>query len=111
GMEMELARRERMARRFFRRAIEHACAQEIDDDGKRDHGEGPWRRLHLRRLGAREPFDRLPNHHAGENEQQRRLNKRGNALDLTMAVMMLSIGGPASKKHPQKSPPPRPAPP
>jgi len=96
---MERVRRERVARRLFRRTIEHARAEKIDGDGERDHGEGPWRCLHLRRLGAREPFDRLPKHHAGENEQQRRLDERGNTLDLAMPVMVFGIGRFARNPH------------
>jgi len=88
-----------MARRLFRSAIEHACAEKIDSDGERDHGEGPWRCLHLRRLGAHEPFDRLPAHHAGENEQQCRLHQRGNALDLAMAIVVLGVGRLARNPH------------
>jgi hypothetical protein len=80
-------------------AVEHACPEEIDDDGERDHGEGPWRCLHLRRLDTHKPFNRLPTHHAGKNEQHRRLDKCGNALDFAMAVMMLGIGRLARNPH------------
>src|SRR5207244_12398159 len=92
-LEMQRVRLERVARRLFRRPIEHARAKKIDDDREHDHGEGPGRCLHLRRLYAPEPFGCLPSHYAGENEQQRGLGERGNTLDLAVAVMMFGVCG------------------
>ena len=42
---------------------------------------------------------RLPDHHAGQHEQQRGLGERGHALDLAMAVMMLVVGRLAGNAH------------
>lgn len=44
------------------------------------------------RLRADQPLHGLPDHHAGEREQQCRFGKRGDALDLAVAKLMLGIG-------------------
>ena len=90
---------QRLARRFAGHAIEQAGAEEIDHDRHGDHGEGRDRRLHRMALVAEQPLCRLPDHHAGQHEQQRRLGQRRDALDLAVAVVMLLVGGLAGDAH------------
>ena len=48
---------------------------------------------------AEQPVRGLPDHDAGEQEQQRGLGQRGNALDLAVAVVVLLVGGLAGNAH------------
>ena len=57
-------------------ARERACAEEIDHDRHRDHAEGPGVGVDGVLLVLEQALERLPDHHAGEQEQQRRLRQR-----------------------------------
>ena len=65
----------------------------------RDHAERPDRRLDGMTAAAEQPVPRLPDHDAGEQEQQRGLRQRGDALDLAVAVVVLLVGGLAGDAH------------
>ena len=90
---------QRLARGFAGHAIEQAGAKEIDHHRNGDHGEGRKRRLHDMALIAQQPLGRLPDHDAGQHEQQRRLGQRRHAFDLAVAVMVLLVGGLAGDAH------------
>ena len=83
----------------LRHAIEQARAEEIDHDRNGDHGEGPERRFDRVAVAAEQPLCRLPDHHAGQHEQQRGLGERGDAFDLAVAVVVLLVGRLAGDAH------------
>ncbi len=80
-------------------AVEQAGAEEIDHDRDRDHAERPDRRLDRVMRAAEQAVAGLPDHDAGEQEQQRRLRQRGDALDLAVAVVVLLVGRLAGHAH------------
>ena len=43
--------------------------------------------------GAPRSLRRLPDHHGGQDEQQSRLDQRGDAFDLAVTVMVFLVGG------------------
>ena len=55
--------------------------------------------LRPRAPARHQPLHRFPDHHAREQEQQRRLGERRDALDLAVAVLMLGVGRLAGKPH------------
>jgi len=92
GAEMERIGFQRLARRCARDPAQRARAEKVDHDRAGDDGEGGDRRLDSVLLRADQPLHRFPDHHRGEQEQQRRLGQRGDALDLAVAVLMLGVG-------------------
>ena len=90
---------ERLARGFGRRPRQHAGAEEIDDDRDRDHREARDRRLHRGAVGAQQPLHGFPDHARGEQEQERGLGQRRDALDLAVPVLVLAVGRLAGDAH------------
>ncbi len=91
GAEMQGVGLERLARMLLRGLVKRARAEEVDDDRDAHDGERRGRRLDRVGLRAGKALDRLPDHHAAEHEQERGLGKRGQALHLAVAVMMLLV--------------------
>ena len=90
---------QRFARGFVRHAVEQPRPEEIDHDRNDDHAERPERRFDRVAVAAEQPVRRLPDHHAGQHEQQRGLGERGDALDLAVAVVVLLVGRLAGNAH------------
>ena len=90
---------QRLARGLGGDAVEQARAEEIDHDRDGDHGERPDRRLDRVMRAAEQAVPGLPDHDAGQEEQQRRFRQRGDALDLAVAVVMLLVGRLAGHAH------------
>ncbi len=90
---------QRLARGLGGDAVEQAGAEEIDHDRDRDHRERPERRLDRMMSAAEQAVSRFPDHDTGEQEQERRLRQRGDALDLAVAVVVLLVGRLAGHAH------------
>ena len=83
----------------FGGARERARAEEIDRDRHRDHAERPGVRDHRMLFVLGQALDRFPDHHAGEQEQQRGFRQRRNAFDLAVAVVVFLVGRLAGNAH------------
>ena len=90
---------ERLAGGFLGDAAQRAGAEEIDHDGAGDDGKGRDGCFDGVRLRADQPPRRLPDHDDREQEQQRRFGKRGDALDLAVAVLVFLVGRLAGEPH------------
>ena len=99
GRKMQRVGFQRLALRFFGGARERARAEKIDRDRHRDHAEGPGIGDHRVLFVLDQSLDRLPDHHAREQEQQRRFGERRDAFDLAVAVMVLVVGRLAGNAH------------
>ena len=96
---MEGIRFQRFARSRLGDASERTRAEKIDHDRAGDNDKGRRRRFDRMRLRADQPLRRLEDHHGREQEQQRRLGKRGDDFDLAVAVLMLGVGRLAGNAH------------
>ena len=99
GRKMQRVGFQRLAPRLFGGARQRARAEEIDHDRHRDHAERPGIRDHHVLFVLGQALDRFPDHHAREQEQQRRFRQRRNALDLAVAVMVFLVGRLAGNAH------------
>ena len=61
--------------------------------------ERPERRVDRMAVTAEQPLQRLPDHDAGQHEQQRGLGERRDALDLAVTVVMFLVGRLAGNAH------------
>ena len=96
---MQGVRFQRLARSLGGDLVEQARAKEVDDDRGHHHPERPERRLDRVAVPAEQALQRLPDHDAGEQEQQRSLGQRRHAFDLAVAVVVLLVGGLAGNAH------------
>ena len=99
GAEMQRIGFERLAGCFPGDAAQRAGAEEIDHDGAGDDGEGRDGGFDGVRLRNDQPPRRLPDDDGREQKQQRRLGKRGDALDLAVTVLVLLVGRLAGEPH------------
>ncbi len=65
----------------------------VDRDRAGDDGEGAGGRFDGVVLRTDKPPSRLPDHHRGQQKQQRGFGQRAHALDLAVAVLMLGVRG------------------
>ncbi len=89
---MQRVRLKRLARRFRGDAIEHARAEEIDDDRPCNNGEGRYRCFDGVALAGEQAVPRLPQNDGGEEEQEGGLDERRHALDFAVTVMVFLVG-------------------
>ncbi len=83
---------QRFARRRLGDPVERSCAEKIDRDRAADNDESRSRGLDRMRLRAEQPLHGLEDHNRRKQKQQCRFGKRGHALDLAVAKLMLGVG-------------------
>ena len=99
GAEMQRVGFERLARGLPGDAIEQRARARNRPRSTRRSRRRPRSSPRPRALAAEQALRGLPDHEAGQDEQQPGLDQRGDALDLAVAVMMLLVGRLAGDAH------------
>ena len=92
GGEMQCIRRQRLAAGLLGDLAQGTDAIDVDGDRHQQHREGKrgWFEM---AAAFGESLDRLHHHDAGQHEQDHGFRQRRQALELSVAVVMLPVGG------------------